>query len=95
MSLEVFREEEMIHAVCGIKQSETDPRQLVFASLRIRIDVPGVDPVFDLSKVDQKTTTAMHVQLFFYGGVRLMELMAPDHAFIPDKNIFSGLDRFS
>jgi hypothetical protein len=95
MSLEVFRKEEIIHAMQGTKESDTDPGQFVFASLRIRIDVPGVDPVLDLSKVDQKPTPAMHVHLFFYGDVRLVELMAPDRTFVPDKNTFSGLDCFS
>jgi hypothetical protein len=35
----------------------------------------------------------MHVQFSFYVSLRLVEFAAPDLAFVPDENIFSGLDR--
>ena len=37
----------------------------------------------------------MSLQNPFHYSVPLIKVVAPDHAFVPDENIFSGLDRFS
>jgi hypothetical protein len=46
-------------------------------------------------RAHQDPRPAMFLQNPFHNSVPLIKIVASDHAFVPDENIFSGLDRFS